>query len=210
MKDLSSNDFAKQSLAQAIEEMKSLQGEDFSINTINLAELQRRTGISRQRLRTLKANGFKYLPHARTGRSNQTSVLDGYTAIIDNLLKQGVTNSKVCMQRITEYGYAGSLSTVKRYISTHKGLVPAKRQLLLLRGAAGTDSLLNPAKPFRWTGDSLKSSIPLDRNSMLPVLPWYVITVVNAMWNSFPMPDRKICLSECCTRLHSWAFQDMF
>ena len=59
MKDLSSNDFAKQSLAQAIEEMKSLQGEDFSINTINLAELQRRTGISRQRLRTLKANGFK-------------------------------------------------------------------------------------------------------------------------------------------------------
>ena len=90
MKDLSSNDFAKQSLAQAIEEMKSLQGEDFSINTINLAELQRRTGISRQRLRTLKANGFKYLPHARTGRSNQTSVLDGYTAIIDNLLKQGV------------------------------------------------------------------------------------------------------------------------
>ena len=162
MKDLSSNDFAKQSLAQAIEEMKSLQGEDFSINTINLAELQRRTGISRQRLRTLKANGFKYLPHARTGRSNQTSVLDGYTAIIDNLLKQGVTNSKVCMQRITEYGYAGSLSTVKRYISTHKGLVPAKRQLVAPQGSRGHRFITEPGEAFQmdwgfakvilWTG----------------------------------------------------------
>ena len=149
MKDLSSNDFAKQSLAQAIEEMKSLQGEDFSINTINLAELQRRTGISRKRLRTLKANGFKYLPHARTGRSNQTSVLDGYTAIIDNLLKQGVTNSKVCMQRITEYGYAGSLSTVKRYISTHKGLVPAKRQLVATQGSRGHRFITEPGEAFQ-------------------------------------------------------------
>ena len=163
MKDFLSNDFANQSLAQAIEEMKSIQGNDFSIDNINLAELERRTGISRQRLRTLKANGFKLAPHGRTGQSNQITVL--------------------------------SLLSVS---------------LLLLRRAAGTDSLLNPAKPFRWTGDSLKSSIPLDRNSMLPVLPWYVITVVNAMWNSFPMPDRKICLSECCKRLHSWAFQDMF
>lgn len=75
MKDLSSNDFAKQSLAQALEEMKSLQGEDFSINTINLAELERRTGISRQRRRTHRKNGFKYLPHGRTGRSNKTFVL---------------------------------------------------------------------------------------------------------------------------------------
>ena len=43
MKDFSSNDFTKQSLAQAIEEMKSIQGKDFSIENINLAELQRRT-----------------------------------------------------------------------------------------------------------------------------------------------------------------------
>ena len=46
MKDFSSNDFTKQSLAQAIEEMKSIQGKDFSIENINLAELQRRTGGS--------------------------------------------------------------------------------------------------------------------------------------------------------------------
>ena len=38
MKDFSSNDFTKQSLAQAIEEMKSIQGKDFSIENINLTE----------------------------------------------------------------------------------------------------------------------------------------------------------------------------
>ena len=32
MKDFLSNDFANQSLAQAIEEMKSIQGNDFSID----------------------------------------------------------------------------------------------------------------------------------------------------------------------------------
>lgn len=36
MKDFLSNDFANQSLAQAIEEMKSIQGNDFSIDNINL------------------------------------------------------------------------------------------------------------------------------------------------------------------------------
>lgn len=34
-------------IAQAIEEMKHEQGKNFSLDKINLAELQRRTGISR-------------------------------------------------------------------------------------------------------------------------------------------------------------------
>ena len=49
---------------------------------------------------------------------------------IDNLLKQGVTNFSVCYERIKYHGYAGSLSTVKRYISTYKYLLPAKRHLV--------------------------------------------------------------------------------
>ena len=149
MKDFSSNDFTKQSLAQAIEEMKSIQGKDFSIENINLAELQRRTGISRQRLRTLKANGFRSLPHGRTGKSIKGSVLDGYTAIIDNLLKQGVTNSSVCYDRITEHGYTGSVSTVKRYISTHKYLVPPKRHLVQPQGSRGYRFLTEPGEAFQ-------------------------------------------------------------
>ena len=35
---------------QALEEMEAEQGENFSLATVNLAELQRRTGISRSRL----------------------------------------------------------------------------------------------------------------------------------------------------------------
>ena len=57
MKDIKSNGF-HDIIAQAIEEMKSEQGENFSLDRINLAELQRRTGISRAKLRRLKQNGF--------------------------------------------------------------------------------------------------------------------------------------------------------
>ena len=36
------------SLAQALQDMKMEQGEDFNLSKINLAELERRTGISRE------------------------------------------------------------------------------------------------------------------------------------------------------------------
>lgn len=41
-------------LAQALQDIKKEQGEKFSLETVNLAELQRRTGISRAKLRRLK------------------------------------------------------------------------------------------------------------------------------------------------------------
>ncbi|MBR6478610.1 MAG: hypothetical protein IKS85_09215 [Lachnospiraceae bacterium] len=40
--------------------MKAQKGKNFSLQKVNLAELERLTGISRQRLRTLKKNGFVY------------------------------------------------------------------------------------------------------------------------------------------------------
>ena len=48
------NDLYMDILTQVINEMKAEQGEDFSLTKINLAELERRTGISRARLRKLK------------------------------------------------------------------------------------------------------------------------------------------------------------
>ena len=45
MKELYSNGFAS-SIAQAIEEMKGEQGDGFSLDRINLAELERRSGVS--------------------------------------------------------------------------------------------------------------------------------------------------------------------
>ena len=53
------NDLYIEIIAQAIEEMKEVQGESFSLENVNLAELERRTGITRARLRRMKANGFK-------------------------------------------------------------------------------------------------------------------------------------------------------
>ena len=49
MNKLNSNDSSMTIIAQAIEEMKSQQGKHFSLENINLAELERRTGVARQR-----------------------------------------------------------------------------------------------------------------------------------------------------------------
>ena len=46
-------------ITQALEEMKSEQGDSFRHEKVNLSELERRTGISRAKLRRLKKNGFK-------------------------------------------------------------------------------------------------------------------------------------------------------
>ena len=57
------NDLCVDIITQAINEMKEAQGDSFSLENINLAELERRTGISRSRLRRLKQNGFVIKPH---------------------------------------------------------------------------------------------------------------------------------------------------
>ena len=68
MKEFVSNGFAN-SIAQAIEEMKAEKGDFFSLESIKLAELERRTSVSRGKLRRLKRNGFQALPHSQAGES---------------------------------------------------------------------------------------------------------------------------------------------
>ena len=63
------NDF-KVSLAQALQDMKTEQGENFDLEKVNLAELKRRCGISRAKLRRLKSNNFKETPHALYGQKS--------------------------------------------------------------------------------------------------------------------------------------------
>ena len=55
-------------ITQALNELKSEQGNNFNLDKVNLAELERRTGISRGKLRRLKSNSFVDKPHALTGR----------------------------------------------------------------------------------------------------------------------------------------------
>ncbi len=46
-------------ITQALEDMKSEQGNSFRLEKVNLSELERHTRISRAKLRRLKKNGFK-------------------------------------------------------------------------------------------------------------------------------------------------------
>ena len=117
--------------------MKSEQGDKFDINRINLAEMERRTGMTRAQLRRLKKNDFQITPHALTGRKADTTIISGYTGVIDDLLKKGVSNSEVILERIQEQGFQGSLTTVKRYIQSHKYLIPPKRQTVAPQGNRG-------------------------------------------------------------------------
>lgn len=55
-------------MAQALQQLKTEQGDKFSLDKVNLAELSRRTGISRKKLRNAKKHGFKILVHGNSGR----------------------------------------------------------------------------------------------------------------------------------------------
>ena len=136
-------------IAQALNEMKSELGEHFDLDKINLAELERRTGITRAKLRRIQGNGFQVLPHALTGRKAEKTVLTGYTGVIDAQLGKGVTNSSVIYDRLTEVGYKGGLTVVKDYISAHKDLVPAKRQIVAPQGNRGRRYSTTPGEKYQ-------------------------------------------------------------
>lgn len=143
-----SNDL-QEILSQAIDEMKMEQGEKFNLSKINLAELERRTGLSRSKLRHLKENNFIVTPHGRTGMKAATTVLTGYTGVIDGLLRKAVTNSVVCYERIREAGYSGSLTSVKDYIASHQNLVPAKREAAAPQASRGRRYSTAPGESYQ-------------------------------------------------------------
>lgn len=146
--DATCNDL-QEIITHAINEIKQEQGEKFSPAKINLAELERRTGISRSRLRRLKENNFIVTPHGRTGQKATSTVLTGYSGIIDGLLRKGVTNSSVCFERLQEAGYTGGLTTVKTYIADHRDLVPPKRQLVAPQGNRGRRYQTSPGVSYQ-------------------------------------------------------------
>ena len=141
MKEIKSNGL-ENIISQAIEEMKSEQGDHFSLEKINLAELDRRTGISRAKLRRFKENGFVFKPHALEGRKAPRTILTGYTAILDDLLRKGITNSSVCLERLRAVGFSGGLTTVKDYIA-------AKRQLVAPQGSRGRRFTTEPGEAYQ-------------------------------------------------------------
>jgi transposase len=136
-------------VVEALEQMKIEAGEDFSLATVNLAELERRTGISRARLRRLKENGFVFQPHGNKGKSAERTVLTGYSGALDDMLRNGITNSSVCFERLQQIGYSGSLTVVKTYIGKHRDLIPAQRQLVAPQGNRGRRYTTPPGEAFQ-------------------------------------------------------------
>lgn len=137
-------------ITQALLEMKAEQGDKFSIDTVNLAELGRRTGISRGKLRRLQKAGFVDLPHGNAGTTKTKSKLSGFTGIIDNYLRQGITNSSVIFEKLLENGFTGKLSIVKDYIHKHKDeLSPPRRQAVSPQGNRGRRYDTAPGESFQ-------------------------------------------------------------
>ena len=145
---MNNNDSASK-LTQALEEMKREQGDRFSLDKINLAELSRRTGISRKKLRRLKKNGFQEKAHGLTGRKAEVTVLTGFTGVIDDLLRKGVYNSAVIQERLEGAGYEGGVSQVKKYMHEHKALLPAKRQIVSPQGNRGRRYSTGPGEAYQ-------------------------------------------------------------
>ena len=133
-------------IAQSLNEIKSELGEQFSLEKVNLAELERRTGISRAKLRRIKENGFVVSPHGLLGRKASVTIISGFTGVIDELLRKGVKNSSVIYDRLQEIGYAGSRSSIKRNIAAHKELLPPKRQMVAPQGNRGRRYETNPGE----------------------------------------------------------------
>ncbi|MFV0466767.1 MAG: IS21 family transposase [Lachnospiraceae bacterium] len=136
-------------IAHSLNEMKMEQGDSFDPNHVNLAELERRTGISRAKLRRIKNAGFVDLPHALTGRKAETTLLTGFSGILDDLLRKGVTNATLCHDRLKELGFQGGITTVKEYIAHHKDLIPPKRQLVAPQGSRGQRYQTVPGESYQ-------------------------------------------------------------
>ena len=151
-KDIAGNDL-QTIITQALEDMKHELGVTSDTTTdmihINLAELERRTGISRGKLRGLQKNGFQVKDHGNKGRKASSVILEGYTGVIDYKLRNNVTNSVVILDELKKIGYTGSISTVKAYIAQHKELVPPKRQTVAPQGSRGSRYTNEPGECYQ-------------------------------------------------------------
>ena len=136
-------------VAEAIQQIMAEQGDKFSLEEINLADLGRRTGISRAKLRRMKEHDFEDVQHALKGRKATTTLLSGYTGILDGLLKAGIVNSVVCLDKLRKSGFTGGKTIVKDYISAHHYLVPAPRHAVEPQGNRGRRYSTGPGEAFQ-------------------------------------------------------------
>ena len=157
--NINSNDL-EDILAHVLDTIKEKMGENYSIDKVNLAELHRITGISRAKLRRLKKNGFIVKPNGNKGKKSKKSVVTGYEGIIDDYLKKSITNSEVIFEKLQQVGYSGSKTSIKRYISAHKGLVPAPREIVSPQGNRGRRYQTEPGESYQMDWGFVKVNTP--------------------------------------------------
>lgn len=110
-------------LSHVLEEVKEVCG------FANLAEIERRTGISRCRLRKWQKDGYHIVDNRR-GRAGVPTKLAPYEEFVKELLAKGCTNSEVLYSRLNSLGYDGCKTSIKNYVRKNIDLVPAKRMLI--------------------------------------------------------------------------------
>mgnify|MGYP002624208299 FL=1 len=159
MNQIERNDL-QTTISQVLHEMEVEAGEKFDISKVNLAELGRRTGISRKKLRNLRKNGFLVKPHALKGKKHEETKLTGFEGIIDHHLQSGNRNAEVIYEHLKAEGYTGKLTQVRVYIEDHLHLMPAKRQIVAPQGNRGRRYTTGPGESYQmdWGFVNVESS----------------------------------------------------
>ena len=81
----------------------------------NIPLLMEKTGLTRQRARSLARKDFKNVPHGNIGKEREKALNAEESAVVDSLLSKGETNSTVLMRELKDrFGFTGSISSVKR------------------------------------------------------------------------------------------------
>lgn len=113
---------------EALEGMAREAGRPLDLGHINLAEFCRRTGLTRQRARTIKRNGSGAGPRGLCGRSPATTVPGGYTGFVDDQPGKGPADSQVVFDKLVSRGHAGGPATAEAHVSRHRDLVPPQEE----------------------------------------------------------------------------------
>ena len=71
-----------------------------------------------------------------------------------------VTNSEVIFEKLQEIGYPGSRNSIKRYIATHKDLVPAPRKIVSPQGNRGRRYHIGPGENYQMDWGFVKVNTP--------------------------------------------------
>ena len=118
-----SNDL-EEIVAQALEGRTKDSEDKFDLSKVNLAELERRTGISRAKLRRIKRNGFRVLPNGNKGKKHEVTVLTGFTGLIDLYLQYLLTSTTFTIRMAAKW-YQRVVSRKNKTVSYQSNISPS-------------------------------------------------------------------------------------